>query len=819
MTGIVRKWAVISAVWFFALTIVTFVCVFDTKTNAFSVSNSYAHSDDYVYITDNGASEGILYQMQGKKITSYFHTNKLAYLKGYRALLTTVYEENPYVLFALSRDDNGRDVTEYSVCSFNTDLGPTAITAPFHLALPVEVSGFSVSDDRIYLTGIAENRRTVYVYSISTSQLNEITTTALSSEDVEKWKKNTVDVKEVLSEGSEGVRYYGQVKYEEGTFLTRMDNELAGDFSLDTSVSEAFSARKIPLSLRLSYSGVSVSFILMIFAIGVGVIFILCIVLNKKKRVVYQVAITEGILFAGLTALYVLYVFNGKSGSENSFAQWASQSMLSVFDGYELSDLSDSSIYSTADYRVIANRLLRVQSTDFNRQYLVQTADIVASDDTVLLSADGCNFDTLSEKYTKTATSLMTNCISTSTLQTKTGYYNGEKALYVAVPLSKSGLNGYGALVIAVLNPDEIYHTPANSVMLLMLALLFVAASGIFIFLLIEQSKDLGYLQEALGSLSRGETDIQKPLVIGSDMNYIWNSVFEIQKNIQNINREKLLTYEAYYKFAPKGVERILGLSSATEITGRENIQRMGTVMTLSISGRDDIREQDMDSLMNLYSDLEACREKYNAIFVSHTNNFDTVKYLFLEENSRAVEFGADYIRMIRERQGQLYRNAAILLYYTPFVYGVVGIKDQACIYMTSPNSKLMDALSVWLNDMHIAVAITQDVKDRTKPGVSIRYIGFVIPKNKTKEDAIGLYEVLDALPSGLRLAKEDTKEDFDKAMQLFKERDFYLARNIFSEILRKVPEDEIAKWYLFECEKYLDEAVPEDYTGAIHME
>ncbi len=167
MSGIIKKWAVASAAWLIILTISTFLYVQSASRDTFSAQNHVTRSSGYTYVTDNGLKEGLVFQMEGKKIASFFHTGSLAYLADYQTAQIAVLDENPYVVFQKNKDDNGRDITEYAVVSFNTDMEPTAITAPFRFNLPVELSGFSVSDDRLYFTGISENRRMVYVYTVS----------------------------------------------------------------------------------------------------------------------------------------------------------------------------------------------------------------------------------------------------------------------------------------------------------------------------------------------------------------------------------------------------------------------------------------------------------------------------------------------------------------------------------------------------------------------------------------------------------------------------------------------------------------------------
>ena len=819
MSSVIRKWVVLSAVWLVIIVSGTFVYLHVSLDNSFASQNSLVQASDYAYITDNSPNDGLLYQMKGDEITAYFHTQKLLYLKGYSAVQVALLDEEPYVVFKNKFDDNGRIVTEYAVVSFNTDLQPTAISAPFRFDLPLDLTGLSVTEDKVYLTGISDNRRMVYVYDFSLSNMKTIETTGLSGEDLDKWKKDSLNITEILSEGSEGVRYYALANYVDGSLVYRYDNQLSDSSEDIAGVLESFHNKKLSLSLNMILAGINPLVLLIVFLVGIGIIFVVLFFLQNKKRIVYQIASTEAVLLVGFLCLYFLFIANGKSLAKDGYIKWAENSSVSVFDGYELSDLSDSTIYSGADYGVLCDRLMRIAASEYNTQFQTMTADVISSEDTVLLSSDGCNFDRVSEKYGSGASSLMMSAISTSSVRSIWGRYQGKQALYVAVPLSKAGLNGCGVLLVAVTDNEALYDTSANAKMLVLVIILFIIASAISGLFIWVQNQDIVILQDALGKLSRGETEINKPSVIGKDMNYIWNSMFEIQKNILHISREKLLTYETYYKFAPKGVEKILNLPAVTDIHGGEHINRNGTIATLSMSKRSAFGEREKDSISVLYSDLEKCREDYNGLFVSHTNNFERMKYLFLEQDSNVVEFGVEYIQKILQEKGNYFRYASILLCYTPFSYGVVGVKNQASIYMVSPHSDLMDQLSGWFRSMRLPLVITQSVKDHEEPDVSLRYMGFYLPKGGKKEDEIHLYEVLDAYPANIRFTRESTLDDFSEGLRLFYERNFYLARNIFSDILRKAPEDEVSKWYLFECEKYLDEAVPEDYTGSLHME
>ena len=75
---------------------------------------------------------------------------------------------------------------------------------------------------------------------------------------------------------------------------------------------------------------------------------------------------------------------------------------------------------------------------------------------------------------------------------------------------------------------------------------------------------------------------------------------------------------------------------------------------------------------------------------------------------------------------------------------------------------------------------------------------------------------MLDAYPVNERQKRAAMLEVFQKALNLFYQDDFYLARSQFMEVLKECPSDEVAKWYVFLCEKCLDSRQGEKTSLAI---
>ena len=54
--------------------------------------------------------------------------------------------------------------------------------------------------------------------------------------------------------------------------------------------------------------------------------------------------------------------------------------------------------------------------------------------------------------------------------------------------------------------------------------------------------------------------------------------------------------------------------------------------------------------------------------------------------------------------------------------------------------------------------------------------------------------------------------------MNAFYEKDFYISRTLFSDILKETPDDDLVKWYVFESDRYLNESVDEETFRNLHV-
>lgn len=291
-------------------------------------------------------------------------------------------------------------------------------------------------------------------------------------------------------------------------------------------------------------------------------------------------------------------------------------------------------------------------------------------------------------------------------------------------------------------------------------------------------------------------------LVESNEVRMLKNTLRQISSEVAKMNYVKYRYLQAYYRFAPRKIETILDKQSILDVEPLDRIHTIGTVAFVSFGTSPKADESEALKEMNdNFGLLCEVGESYDGITATCNSDLSVVQELFLGETKKALAFGNEIIgRKLEDPKGS---RPFVLLHRTPFVYGVAGNDDQAFTYVLSQEMRILEKHMDQLKGMGIPMAATDSTYEMLDKNTETRYIGYVEEGNYIFK----LYEVLDAYPAKERMARIESKSKFKKALNLFYQGDFYLARNLFTEVLKDCPSDEVAKWYLFLSEERLNES------------
>jgi hypothetical protein len=141
-----------------------------------------------------------------------------------------------------------------------------------------------------------------------------------------------------------------------------------------------------------------------------------------------------------------------------------------------------------------------------------------------------------------------------------------------------------------------------------------------------------------------------------------------------------------------------------------------------------------------------------------------------------------------------------LILHRARYEYGASGRGDRAITFMSSYELGLLARIAGRLSELGVKMLVTEQCGDGIGNAASTRYIGYVTSPDG--QHNIKLYEVLDVYRGNAKHMREQYNDRFQEGIRLYYKNDFYLARNIFSEIFRNCPDDGVARWYIFACER-----------------
>ena len=788
----------------------------DTAKATYTADSDSIAFSGYTFVCDNSSGFGAIYRLSADGDTEKLYvTHRRKYVADWKILKLASENADNQVGGAfytiMQGSANSENYIPYRVVSFTSDLVTESMSVRFYIHSGLTVTGLSFDDGMIYITGVTKSRQDVYLYTLSEGDL-------ISFEGISSDKKNSLsaDVTE-LTESSKDRNpsglLYADAEYAEGTLYARFDDQSADEyFAENTRVKELFDNRKESFFTSMKANGMSYVDIIAACLIGSVIIILLFMLFSHRRHAFYRFAIAE--CFIAISCILVYFV--SATGNHNAAVREFIRNeiyTLSFLGNNAPSDMGSDAFFSSSEFSAFYSDMNgMVDRTDAMADIL----DISVVDSTsgnIIMSTAGYGGGTVGYVYGEDARTLVSSADKAGSI---TGSIDGEPVYFIST--SMTGAPQYRLLCTAKLLGVGDYITTFNISLPVIIILVFAIASVMAITLISYEAAAMGRVGEALEKLGAGQTEVEKPEdSLGYDINRMWAAINEIEDNLSRASRDRFVTYEAYFRFAPKRIEKILGKDAITEVDIGD-AKRIGGTLALVRDRNFEIKDaESLKSKNRLFSLVEKHGNSTGGIFVSAESNISMMKILFMSDVRESIRFGTDLSREAAADGGV--SVPTVILHYASYVYCVAGTDQQALTFLTQKDVPVLEQFTGWLGGLGIPMVVTDSVKEREEGAWDLRYIGFIVPDPLERSRRISFYEVLDAADGDERRGKKKTLSAFKDALDMFYERDFYFARNAFTDILRETPLDAVAKWYLFECERLLNEEASPDFLGELHID
>lgn len=754
-----------------------------------------------VYVTENIDGEGVLYvsDLQGEVekvfLSSSAHPGSL--------FEKVDYEDGLYGVLLSTVAVGDETVAEYRIVQFDDQICPVAVSPRLHMIQEGILTGFSAEADGFYLTMVSDGGEKAGVYFVDRQELTE-----LSEETSQAEESSVLEVKLYELVNCEEGRLFVEARYEDGELLLRRDNgDGAEYFQKSPEVQNAFGNRKLTAGQLVKLRQERFIVYVQILLIGYVVLFLILIMLRNRNHTVYTIAIVEAVLLAVTVAgAFQIPRIREKAEEQEAerFGFYYVQTLAERIGNPVNYNVEKAGFYDSKEYYSLRNQLCGFAGQEEVSRIFTDICIVRGSDHQVLVSASGYNGQQFEEVYVTGTRDMLDTLAAGGPKSGMTMQIDGEAYQVLGVSAVTDGLDPEYLLIGITRREDSSLWKGRGKDYLVYAEVLFLIGSIVSISLLLLQGRELRRLAKAMENVANGQTKVVKKSVHGKDVDYMWNSLLEIQKNIGQINYTKYRIYESCYRFVPKDIEKILGKDSITEVKSGDMVPVHGTVASI-FSTELDNRDRQSAQVMNRYFNLiEKHQDAGDGFIVSGNSDLTMLKVLFLEDSRDTVDFEAAFMHELCEDRSLAGLKTSVFLHYAQYVYGVAGTEQQSFPFLLSGGGKEIEQCARWLQGMGLKLVITESVKNRENPEGNLRYIGYILLSGTGER--LRLYEALDACSLAQRRLKAETDAKFQKALQLFYQHDFYLARSTFSDVLKENPEDAMAKWYLFTCEKYLNQ-------------
>jgi class 3 adenylate cyclase len=293
----------------------------------------------------------------------------------------------------------------------------------------------------------------------------------------------------------------------------------------------------------------------------------------------------------------------------------------------------------------------------------------------------------------------------------------------------------------------------------------------------------------------------------------------KIENYIVNISKMN----EAYYRFVPKQFLEFLGAQSVLDVKLGDQVQKEMSVLFTDIREFTSLSEvmtpkETFDFLNDYLSRMEPVISRNHGFIDKYIG--DSIMALFTGNVENAIDAAiemraalADF-NLQRKLDGKQTVNSGIGIHTGNLMLGIVGGHGRMDSTVVSDAVNLASRVEGLTKIYGTSIIISQDTLIKLQDPGRYNYRFLDVVKVKGKQEAVYIFEVLDGEPKEVKRLKIETKPEFGRALQLYKNKEFDEASAIFRRVYNKNPHDRGAELYITRCKNILEFGIPEEWDG-----
>ena len=292
-----------------------------------------------------------------------------------------------------------------------------------------------------------------------------------------------------------------------------------------------------------------------------------------------------------------------------------------------------------------------------------------------------------------------------------------------------------------------------------------------------------------------------------------------IKDHIDSINQLSI----SYFRFVPKQFLEFLGKQKITDIKLGDQIQREMTVMFSDIRAFTELSEnftpkENFDFINHYLGYMEPVVMRNNGFIDKYIG--DSIMALYSLSVNDAINAAIEMRAKLEEFNEDLAMNgkqaidSGIGIHTGDLMLGIVGGRSRIEGTVISDHVNLASRLEGLTKLYGAPIIISQDTLIKIENPLQYNFRFLDIVKVKGRKSSVNIFEILDGEKAAQRKLKLETKEQFNKAIELYRNKFFEKAVSLFISLKQINPADKAIHLYIERCNKNIKHGIPEDWDG-----
>jgi class 3 adenylate cyclase/HAMP domain-containing protein len=371
-----------------------------------------------------------------------------------------------------------------------------------------------------------------------------------------------------------------------------------------------------------------------------------------------------------------------------------------------------------------------------------------------------------------------------------------------------------------------LWHSRLVSIVIVLSALL--VATLVSIFVGYRLTRGIRLLDSVVRRFAQKEFDVRAPVLSKDEVGNLSRSFNTMAETIDSYAKrvEALLT--AYGRFVPHSFLDFLKKESVVDLRLGDHVQQEMTVLFSDIRGFTTLSET-MTPQEN-FDFINAFLRRVGPVIRNHGGVIDkyigdAVMALFPASSVEAIAAAIDMQRKVAEynleraADGRQPIAIGVGLHTGSLILGTVGEAERMNSTVIADAVNLASRLEGITKYYGVGIVVSDAaLAQLAQPGAfRFRFLDKILVKGK--KEYVVIHEVFDADADAVRLFKEQTLEQWQKAIDLYFTARFDQAIPIFEAMLARDPNDRPSRIYLERATHLLAVGVAPDWTGVEVME